>query len=173
MEQIGVSRAKKAAEEADLIIYVVDGACPLDENDQNIIEMIRDRRAVVLLNKSDLELVIKAEYLEKKTGHPVISISIKEEIGLEKLEKVVSEMFFHGKIGLNDEIVITNVRHKIALKETFESLDMVMKGIEDRVSEDFLTIDLMDAYGKLGSIIGESVEEDLINEIFGKFCMGK
>ena len=173
VEQIGVSRAKKAAEEADLIIYVVDGACPLDENDQNIIEMIRDRRAVVLLNKSDLELVIKAEYLEKKTGHPVISISIKEEIGLEKLEKVVSEMFFHGKIGLNDEIVITNVRHKIALKETFESLDMVTKGIEDRVPEDFLTIDLMDAYGKLGSIIGESVEEDLINEIFGKFCMGK
>lgn len=173
VEQIGVSRAKKAAEEADLIIYVVDGACPLDQNDQDIIEMVRGRRAVVLLNKSDLKLVIEVEDLEKKTGHPVITISAKEEIGLKKLEKVVSEMFFHGKIGFNDEIVITNVRHKMAFKNAFESLCMVMKGIEDEVPEDFLTIDLMDAYEKLGLIIGESVEEDLINEIFGKFCMGK
>ena len=173
VEKIGVSRAREAAEAADLIIYVVDGACPLDENDYEIIEMIRDRRAVVLLNKTDLDLVIDRDDLKKRTGHEVISVSAREETGIGQLEKVVSSMFFEGKLDFNDEVVITNVRHKAAFEDAFKSLGMVMKGIVDQVPEDLLTIDLMDAYERLGTIIGESVEDDLVNEIFGRFCMGK
>lgn len=173
IEQIGVSRAKEAAEEADLIIYVVDGACMLDENDEKIMDMIRNRRAIILLNKTDLDLVVGKEYLEEKTGHPVIAVSAREETGIEELEKMVSDLFLQGKIDFNDEVVITNVRHKRALENTRDSLKMVIKGIEEGVPEDFLTIDLMEAYEKLGLIIGESVEEDLVDEIFGRFCMGK
>ncbi len=173
VEKIGVLRAKEAAEEADLIIYVVDGACPLDGNDQEIIRMLKNRRVIVLLNKMDLNLVVEAKDLEEMTGHPVIEISAKEEIGMEQLEREISRMFFDGKIGFNEELVITNVRHKKALEDALDSLSMVLRGIADEMPEDFLTIDLMDAYGKLGLIIGEAVEDDLVNEIFGKFCMGK
>lgn len=173
VEKIGVLRAKEVAEEADLIIYVVDGACPLDGNDQEIIRMLKNRRVIVLLNKMDLNLVVEAKDLEEMTGHPVIEISAKEEIGMEQLEREISRMFFDGKIGFNEELVITNVRHKKALEDALDSLSMVLRGIADEMPEDFLTIDLMDAYGKLGLIIGEAVEDDLVNEIFGKFCMGK
>lgn len=173
VERIGVSRAKKAAEDADLIIYVVDGACPLDENDYEIMEMIRDKRAVVLLNKTDLDLVIDEENLKNRIHRPIVSISAREEKGIDQLEKMISDMFFAGEVGFNDEVVITNVRHKAAFENALESLGMVMRGIEDKMPEDFLTIDLMDAYRYLGTVIGESVEDDLVNEIFGKFCMGK
>lgn len=173
VEKIGVLRAKEAAKEADLIIYVVDGACPLDGNDREIIEMLKSKRAIILLNKVDLNLVVEAKELEKMTGHPVIEISAKEEIGIERLEKEISYLFFHGKLDFNDELVITNIRHKNALEAALGSLRLVFQGMKDGMPEDFLTIDLMDAYGKLGLIVGEAVEDDLVNEIFGKFCMGK
>ncbi len=173
VEKIGVSRAKQVADAADLIIYVVDGSCPLDENDATIIGLIRDRRAVVLLNKTDLDLVVTKEELESRTGHPVIAVSAKEELGIEELEETVETMFYSGRIDFNDQVLITNVRHKTALTDALESLNMVVQSIENGMPEDFLTIDLMDAYEQLGTIIGESVGEDLVNEIFGKFCMGK
>jgi tRNA modification GTPase len=173
VEKIGVNRAKSVADDADLIIFVVDGSRPLDQNDETIIEMIRDRKAIVLLNKIDLELVITKEELETKTGLPVITISAKEETGIEELEKAVQDMFYGGELDFNDEVMITNVRHKTALSDALASLKMVRQSIENRMPEDFLTIDLMDAYERLGSILGESVEEDLVNEIFSKFCTGK
>lgn len=173
VEQIGVSRAKKEAEEADLIIYVVDGSIPLDENDRKIIHIIRDRKALILLNKSDLAQIVEREQLEALTGHPVISISAKEKTGIEKLEKEILSMFYKGEIDFNDQVYVTNIRHKTALMESLESLKMVCKAIEDQVPEDFYSIDLMNAYEQLGSIIGEAVEDDLVDEIFGKFCMGK
>ena len=170
VEQIGVNRAKVAA---DLIIYVVDGSRELDENDAQIMELIRDRKAVVLLNKTDLETVISEELLQAKTGKTVISISAKEETGIDKLEKTIQNLFYEGSIDFNDEVLITNVRHKTALQNALNSLNMVKQSIENQMPEDFLTIDLMDAYEQLGTIIGEAVEDDLVNEIFGKFCMGK
>ena len=173
VEQIGVNRAKVAADEADLIIYVVDGSRELDENDAQIMELIRDRKAVVLLNKTDLETVISEELLQAKTGKTVISISAKEETGIDKLEKTIQNLFYEGSIDFNDEVLITNVRHKTALQNALKSLYMVKQSIENQMPEDFLTIDLMDAYEQLGTIIGEAVEDDLVNEIFGKFCMGK
>lgn len=173
VEKIGVSRAKTMADEADLIIYVVDSSCLLDENDDQIIKLIQDRKAIVILNKTDLNMVISPESLEEKTGHQVIGISAKEETGIDDLERVIQEMFYHGELDFNDEIMITNVRHKTALKDARNSLNMVIQSIEAGMPEDFLTIDLMDAYEQLGSMIGESVEDDLVNEIFSKFCMGK
>ena len=173
VEQIGVNRAKVAADEADLIIYVVDGSRELDENDAQIMELIRDRKAVVLLNKTDLETVISEELLQAKTGKTVISISAKEETGIDKLEKTIQNLFYEGSIDFNDEVLITNVRHKTALQNALKSLYMVKQSIENQMPEDFLTIDLMDAYEQLGTITGEAVEDDLVNEIFSKFCMGK
>ena len=173
VEQIGVSRAKTAAEQADLIIYVVDASVPLDGNDRDIIEMIRGRKTVVLLNKTDLETVVTAEYMESVTGDPVIQVSAKEETGIKELEDKVKSMFYDGEINFNEEIYITNIRHKTALTESLKSLMMVMESIESGMPEDFFSIDLMDAYAHLGSVIGEEVGEDLINEIFSKFCTGK
>ena len=173
VEKIGVVRAMSEAESADLIIYVVDGSCPLDKNDQEIMDFIREKQAVVLLNKSDLDMVVSKEELEQRSEHRVISISAKEQTGMEALEEEIKSMFYQGEIGFNDEIYITNVRHKEALEKTLESFHMVKESIENGMPEDFYSIDLMGAYSQLGSIIGEEVGEDLVNEIFSKFCMGK
>ena len=173
VEQIGVSRARQMADQADLIIYVVDGSRPLDENDDLIMNLIRDRKAVVLLNKTDLKTVISEKELSEKTGLDVIAVSAREETGIDQLENKIKEMFYEGDLKFNDEVVITNVRHKTALSGALESLKMVKQSIENQMPEDFLTIDLMDAYEKLGTIIGEAVEDDLVNEIFSRFCTGK
>lgn len=173
VEQIGVSRAREVADKADFILYVVDGSCPLDENDAQIMELIRGRKAVVLLNKTDLKLVVDQEQLAMGTGCLVIPVSVREETGIGELEKTIEEMFYKGSIDFNDQVMITSVRHKAALEAALGSLNMVIDGIRGGMPEDFLTIDLMDAYKYLGLIIGEAVEDDLVNEIFGKFCMGK
>lgn len=174
VEQIGVSRARAAADEADLIIYVVDGSRPLDENDRMIIDLIRDRKAIVLLNKSDLETKVSDQELSRLTGgKTVLSVSAREETGIDRLEQEIEHLFYEGKLDFNEEILITNVRHKAALEQALTSLHMVQDGIVNQMPEDFLTIDLMDAYRQLGTIIGEAVEDDLVNEIFSKFCMGK
>lgn len=173
VEKIGVEKAKNYAREADLILYVVDGATELDENDYQIMNMIKDRKAVILLNKVDLEPVTTEEILTKKTDKPVIPVSAKEETGLDILEKTIKDLFYEGEISFNDEIYITNMRQKKALEEALESLKRVQESIENQMPEDFFSIDLMSAYEELGSITGESVGEDLVNEIFGRFCMGK
>lgn len=173
VEQIGVMKAKNAADEADLIIYVADGSCPMDENDELIINLLRNRKAIVILNKTDLKTIISAEDLKLKTGKPVVSVSAREQTGIDRLEQMIQDMFYQGEINFNDEVVITSVRHKTALADALTSLNMVKQSIIDGMPEDFLTIDLMDAYEQLGTIIGESIEDDLANEIFSKFCMGK
>ena len=173
VEKIGVDRAKSSARDADLIIYVADASLPLDENDYEIIRMIQDRKAVVLLNKTDLTTVLQKEDIQKLTDKTTIEISAKEETGLEELEQVLKEMFYQGEISFNDEVYITNARHKTALSDAAESMKKVIESIENGLPEDFYTIDLMDAYESLGSITGETTGEDLVNEIFSKFCMGK
>ena len=172
-EKIGVERAMEAARDADLIIYVVDGSRELDENDLQIMELIRERKAVVLLNKSDLEPVVSLDEITEKSGHRVISISAKEETGIDQLEEEIKSLFYEGEIDFNDQVLITNVRHAEALREAYDSIRMVENSIENGMPEDFFSIDLMNAYEKLGLIVGEAVEDDLVNEIFSKFCMGK
>lgn len=173
VEKIGVNRARQAAEEADLVIYVVDGSCPLDENDWEIMDFIREKKAIVLLNKTDLDVCVSLEELGEKSGKRVIPVSAKLEQGIEELEEEIRESFYGGELQFNDEIVITNLRQKTALEEALGSVLMVQKSIEDGMPEDFFSIDLMNAYEQLGLVIGEAVEDDLVNEIFGRFCMGK
>ena len=173
VEKIGVKKAKTYAQDADLIIYVVDASTGLDENDEEIMEMIRDSKAIVLLNKMDLDCVTTEEDIRKHLDKPVIPVSAKEERGIDRLEQTVKDMFYDGSISFNDEIYITNMRQKAALKEALDSLEQVSVSIQNQMPEDFFSIDLMNAYEELGSITGESVGEDLVNEIFSKFCMGK
>jgi tRNA modification GTPase len=173
VEKIGVEKARSAAEGADLIIFVVDGSCPLDENDEKILRFIKEKKALTLLNKTDLEPVVTEEQLSTLTNHPVISISTKERTGIRNLEEAITAMFYEGKLDFNDQVYITNVRHKNALAEALKSLNMVEQSVHDEMPEDFYSIDLMDAYELLGTILGESVEDDLVNEIFKKFCTGK
>ena len=173
VEKIGVGKAKQMAEDADLILYVVDSSLPLDDNDREIMELLSGRKSIVIYNKTDLEAAVSIEELKEKTGSPVIPVSVVEETGISQLEDEIKRMFFHGELSFNDEVYITNARHKAALEEAKESLKLVMDSIDMGMSEDFFSIDLMNAYESLGRIVGESVGEDLVNEIFSKFCVGK
>lgn len=191
VERIGIDRAKDIIDKADLILYVVDSSCPLDENDRDIIRMIEGKKIMILLNKSDLDVIVKKEDIENEfkiaknkeitvynelyhaKNIEIIEISAKEQNGIDKLEEKIKELFFQGDISFNNEIYITNVRHKAALNNACESLVKVNQSIEMNMPEDFYSIDLMDAYEALGSITGETIGEDLANEIFSKFCMGK
>lgn len=173
VEKIGVERAKETALEADLIVYVVDASRELDQNDQQILHLIAGKRAVVLLNKVDLKVVTTREKLESLTDQNIVEVSAKNKEGIDALETCIETMFFEGKLTFNDEIYITNIRHKHSLEEAAKSLEQVIFSIEASMPEDFYTIDLMNAYECLGEIIGESVGEDLVNTIFSEFCMGK
>jgi tRNA modification GTPase len=183
VEKIGVDKARKYAANADLIIYVVDGSRSLDENDDEIINLISDKKVIVLMNKTDLEQVVdEKDILDKMHNYTsmnnyasvkIIRTSTKENTGIDEFENTIRDMFFGGEITVNDEIYITNQRHKEALKEAYDSMNMVLESLRCDMPEDFYSIDLMSAYSSLGRIIGEEVGDDLVNEIFSKFCMGK
>jgi tRNA modification GTPase len=173
VEKIGVQKAKEYADEADLIIYVVDSSSPLDKSDEEIIDLIKEKRVLVLLNKSDLNQVIYTEDIKKRLECNILSISAKEGQGIDILIETMETMFYNGKIQFNDEVYLTNARHKQAVMDAYESLKMVQISIDNEMPEDFLSIDLMSSYESLGNITGESIGEDLVNEIFSKFCMGK
>ena len=173
VEKIGVERARTYAKEADFVLYVVDGTKPLDENDLEICEILKEKKSLCLLNKMDLQMVIDEAELKKHTQGEVLSISAKEGIGMDTLAKKIKEYFFKKEIDFNDDIYITNVRHKNLLEQAYESMKLVEQSIQDQMPEDFYSIDLMSAYTSLGYILGEEVEDDLVEEIFSKFCMGK
>lgn len=192
IESIGVDKAKEYAEIADLIIYVVDASRELDENDKEIIRLLAGKKVIILLNKNDLNVVITQDVLKNSIkdlyqnmentsinsmqcniDFPMIDISVKNETGLKEFEKILNEMFLKGDISFNDEIYITNMRQKAALQSAYQSLNKVIDSIDMMMPEDFYTIDLLDAYEALGNITGETIGEDLVNEIFSKFCMGK
>ena len=173
VEKIGVERAREQAGKADLIIYVVDSSEPLDENDREILSLLKGKKGLILLNKSDLMPVLTAEEMERAAGQPVIPFSAKEGTGKKELEQRILHLFDVGSIGTNHQVSITNIRHKEALIRARKSLELVEQSIEEEMPEDFYSIDLMDSYRELGLILGEEVEDDLVNEIFSKFCMGK
>ena len=173
VEKIGVERAKKAMLDADLILYVVDSSADLDENDEEIISFLQDQNAIILLNKADLPSALTVEKMQERLQKPTVSISAREETGMDELSDLIEHMFLSGEISFNDQVYLTNIRHQAAMEQVQSSLMKVKESISLGMSEDFFSIDLMDAYEALGSIIGESVGEDLVNEIFSKFCMGK
>lgn len=172
VERIGVNKAKEYLDQADLVLYVIDSSIDLTEEDYAIEKMIRDKNVIVLLNKSDLEQKVGEDDIVSLSEH-IIFVSAKEGHGIDELATMIQQMFLHGKLSLNDEVIITNMRHKNALMQALDSLKMVEESIANQVSEDFYSIDLLDAYQALGYVIGESIEDDLADEIFSKFCMGK
>lgn len=192
VEKIGVERARSYAQKADLILYVVDSSVKIDDNDREIVSLIKNKNVIVLLNKNDLTNVVTQEDIDRLFEKSVLNIgsalnkgsdnnyktviirtSAKNGIGLEELEKTVKQMFFQERLKSSGEIVITNLRHAEALREACDSLKLVKKSIDDGMPEDFYSIDLMNAYSSLGYIIGEEVDDDLVEEIFSKFCIGK
>ena len=174
VEKIGVERAREYAKDADLIIYVVDSSTKLDDNDEEIINLLRGKKAIILLNKTDLDPITTVEILRKKIkNHKIIPVSARRKTGIEELENNLKEMFYQGEISFNDQVYITNIRQKNLLIEALEDLKQVNNSIQMEMPEDFFSIDLMSAYEALGEITGEKVGEDLVNEIFSKFCMGK
>ncbi|MCM1567985.1 MAG: tRNA uridine-5-carboxymethylaminomethyl(34) synthesis GTPase MnmE [Roseburia sp.] len=184
VEKIGVEKAKKYAQNADLILYVVDSSIELDDNDREIIDLIKDKKTIILMNKTDLQQVVTEEKIweiiyqisdkeEASKNIYFVRTSTKENTGIDIFEDRIKEMFFHGQLQSNHEIIITSLRHKEALQNAYASLGLVENSIENGMPEDFYSIDLMSAYASLGSIIGEEVGDDLVEEIFSKFCMGK
>ena len=173
IEKIGVDKAKEYAKDADLIVFIADTSVPLSGEDYEIINLIKGKKAIVLLNKSDLEPVWKTEELREYLTCPFIEISAKTGDGISDFEEAVRQMFYNSEINFNDQVYITNARQKNALAAANESLRAAVDTINSGLSEDFYTIDLMDAYISLGEVIGEAIEDDLADEIFSKFCMGK
>lgn len=188
IEKMGVEKAKDYVKDADLVLYVVDASRDLDKNDEDIMRLTEDKKCIILLNKSDLKTVITKEKLQKELMKIIkreqnernnsfkismIDISAKEEHGIQELEEALNKMFLKGEVSFNDEVYITNIRHKAALIDAKESLNKVIESVRNQMPEDFFSIDLMDAYEALGSITGKTIGEDLVNEIFSKFCMGK
>ena len=209
VEQIGVERAVKSAEAADLVLFVVDASAALEPEDGRILKMLgeKKKKTIVLLNKSDLKSAVSEEQIREMlrsvmpehtgfeeynkcnasetgaseitapeitaSGIHVLSVSALDGSGMDNLEKLIRELFYHGELSFNDEIFITNVRQKNLLEEAVRYLENVRESIDSGMPEDFYTIDMNGAYGALGGITGESVGEDLVDEIFSRFCMGK
>ncbi|MCR4624969.1 MAG: tRNA uridine-5-carboxymethylaminomethyl(34) synthesis GTPase MnmE [Lachnospiraceae bacterium] len=179
IEKIGVDRAKKEAENADLILYVIDLNEGINNKDLEILEEIKDKKTIVVYNKSDLlpengSVSLNAENAGNgSTGKTAITLSSKTGEGIEELKTMIKTLFYSGSINNSEDVLITNERHRELLSSALRSINNVINAVQDNVSEDFLTIDLMDAYETLGKIIGESVEDDLADRIFKDFCMGK
>lgn len=173
VEKIGVERAKRALEDADLVLYVIDSSAGRDETDEEIISSIREKKVIILLNKCDLSPTADVKKLKERLGVPVILCSAKYGDGLQELTNQIKELFFQGELVYNDEVYITNLRHKDCLTKALASLKLVRQSIADQVPEDFYTVDLLNAYEELGLIIGEAVTDDLVDKIFHEFCMGK
>lgn len=177
VEQIGVDKAKEYAERADLILFVIDGSEPPDQREKEIISLIGQKPVIVIVNKADLTTIVSDEQIHSffpdREDLKIARISASEGTGISQLKKLIQLLFFQGTVKEDSETVITNIRHTEALREARYSLSMVEQGLQKHMSEDFYSIDLMGAYVSLGHILGEEVGDDLVQEIFSKFCMGK
>ncbi len=175
VEKIGIRKALSNAESADLIIMVIDSSEVITDEDEQILQFIKnnEKKCIILLNKSDLGSIIGPDEIACYTSNPVIVISAKDETGIDELKEYIINEYSQGYLKYNDEIFISNIRQKEALNEAIESLLCVAKSITEKMPEDFYSIDLTAAYESLGKIIGVQVDDDVINEIFDKFCMGK
>ena len=173
IEKIGMERALSAVQEADLVIYVVDGSVPLDENDYAIIEKIHGRKVITLINKSDLQATVSVEKMQSLLSSPVLQVSAKEHEGMDAFSEEVKKMFEAGQLKAGEETFLTNLRHYEEICAAADSLSLTIDSLKNGMPEDFLTIDLMDAYHALANVVGEDVGDDLIDRIFSNFCVGK
>ena len=173
IEKIGVEKAKEYAGEADLAVFVIDASKALDEDDRKIADIIRGKKAIALLNKTDIDRVTLPSDVKEILDCPVIETQVINGTGMDAFAETIRDMFYSGGLNFNDQVYITNVRQKNALIEAEGSLEKAIESVKAGLPEDFFTIDMMDAYASLGSVIGEAIEDDLADEIFAKFCMGK
>ena len=173
IEKIGVDKAKEYAKEADLIVFIADTSVPLSEDDFEIIRLTEGKKSIALLNKQDLVPAWDSESLKSYLSCPFIKVCAKTGDGISDFEDTVRQMFYNKDIDFNDQVYITNARQKNALVNASEALKAAAGTVKAGMSEDFYTIDMMDAYSCLGEVIGETIEDDLTDEIFSKFCMGK
>ena len=173
VENMGVDKAVNYIEKADFIIYVMDASDELNEADEQIIQLLQDKKGVILFNKLDLDLVLDQKEIHSRLNWTIIPFSNETKQGLEQLKNYITNSFLKGDIQYNDQVYITSVRHKNAVESALRSLEQVIHTIDDGMPEDFYTIDMMEAYQRLGLINGETASEDLVNKIFSDFCMGK
>lgn len=170
IEKIGVEKSRKLAEEADLVLLMLDGSREMTDEDRELISLSEDKKRIVLINKTDLEQKIDAD--EISILDPIF-VSVKTDMGIERLYDRIKEMFLKGDIAENDEALISNERNKNSLYKAKLHLDNVLETVNNRMPEDFISMDLTQAYEALGEITGESLEEDIIDKIFSEFCLGK
>ena len=173
IELIGVNRSLKAIEDADLVLFMVDALTPINDYEDEIYNLVKNKQVIMLLNKVDRSTVVTEEEYKERYNLPIISVSAKNNVGIELLQKEISDMFFNGEVTFNNEVYVTSVRQKECLNEAAKAIENVIGSIENHMPEDFFSIDIMAAYAALGRMIGEEVGDDLVNEIFSKFCMGK
>ncbi|TCK86787.1 tRNA modification GTPase [Natranaerovirga hydrolytica] len=173
IEKMGVEKSRNYIEQGDLIILVLDGSKDIDEEDKKIIDLVKNKETIVLINKSDLDLKLDVVALKAYINKPIINISAKKHEGIDAIEKAINELFFKGQIDFNDDIYITNIRHKNALSESIKSLEKAIESINMNMPEDCIVIDLKSGYEKLGEIVGDAMNDDIIDQIFSQFCLGK
>ena len=173
VESIGIAKSKESMEQADFVICVLNQNESLSEEDREVLSLIADKDGVILLNKNDLPAALQKEEIVQYSNKRVIPFSAKREEGLDELEDYLNQLLSDRKVDSKEEIYITNMRQREVLLRTKESLEKVEESIQAGMPEDMYAIDLTDAYESLGLIIGETVEEDIIEKIFKDFCMGK
>ena len=174
IEKIGVNRAKNVVSRADLVIAVFDASRELTKEDMDIVDIIKDKKSIALLNKTDLPNKIELEDLQKQLGNKkLIATSIAKGVGVEELEKVIKEMFYSGNVEISDDIIVTNVRHKNQLERAKKNISDVLQGIKQGVPLDCVEVDVKSCWKNLGEISGDTVSEDIIDKIFSEFCIGK
>lgn len=174
VEKIGVERSKKAIEQSDLVLLVLNAAESLTKEDIELIRLTNDKKRIIILNKTDLEERLDRKELAKISGNaPVYATSILKNEGLEALEEAISKLFFNGIENSQSTVMVTNARHIALLKKAQNSLDSVLEGISSGMPVDLVQIDMTEAWNLLGEITGESYEDELLDQLFSQFCLGK
>jgi tRNA modification GTPase len=174
VEKIGVDRAKKSIETADLIIAIFDVSRDLSEEDYKIVELIKDKKSLVLLNKTDLPNKFNQEHLKKiLVDKEIIPTSIINEFGIDILEDAIKKMFYSGEVELDSSLVVTNLRHKNQLEKALRSIESALNDIKASVPLDCIEVDLRDCWENLGEISGDTISDDILDKIFSEFCIGK
>ena len=174
VEKIGVEKSRESFSTADLVIMVLDASRKLSEEDMEILESLKNKKTIVLLNKMDLEPQIELEKIEEfVNSEDIIKISALKHQGIEELQDKIEAMVYHGSVKNSSNLMITNSRHKDALLKAYESINDAIKAIEDRMPYDFIEVDFKNIWDYLGYINGDTVREDLLDTIFANFCIGK
>ncbi|MEG1870804.1 MAG: GTP-binding protein, partial [Peptostreptococcaceae bacterium] len=172
VEKIGVERSKGKIDEADLVLLILDSSRSLDDEDREIIEHIKEKKYIILLNKSDLDGKIDKDDLKALNSKYILEISAKTGEGLKEVKNIIKDLFFKGEIDTNN-IIITNTRHKEALFRSMESIESAIDTLINTFAIDLASIDIRNAWTYLGEITGDSLEENIIDKIFKEFCLGK